>query len=726
MRFLTGMIAILAVALIVYLGWRDDFMRLIDSPKEDSSVLQSQPDTLVDMQKDEDPYLWLEDVEGERALSWVRQQNQKTQQELEASPLFKRLQEQSLAILSDKDKLPYVSLRGDFVYNLWQDESNVRGIWRRMPVDEYLAGNDQWELILDIDKLGADEGKSWVFKGSSCLEPQYERCILRLSEGGKDAVYLREFDIASKQFREDGFRLPEAKSSVNWLDDDHLLISSALLEGDRTKSGYGRKIKLWKRGESYEAAKTLLTANEEDIFVWSIVERSKAKPQPVVLFGIGRTFYQSDYYFYSDGEAKKLSLPSKIEVSGILADRLILSLKEDGLGQRAGDLVAVNLMEAAITDAPSAELLFRPDETQSVRSVAIAGDRLLVTFLEHVKGRVMELSLVENNWKSRLIELPTTGTISIMTSDEDEARALLTYEDFLTPTSIYYVELDEAESPRKIRQAPARFQAEGLSIEQRFASSKDGTKVPYYIVFNKDLPLTGDQPTLLYGYGGFEIALTPRYSALTGKLWLEKGGVYVLANIRGGGEYGPNWHQTALKTNRQKAYDDFIAVAEDLIEKNVTSPDKLAIKGGSNGGLLMGVMLTQRPDLFKAIICQVPLLDMLRYDELLAGASWVAEYGSPKDEAMRAYLAGYSPYQNIDPTKNYPEVFFVTSTKDDRVHPGHARKMAAKMMDLGKKVYYFENIEGGHAASADFEQMAARSAMEYVYLWNQVGQSLTH
>ena len=713
--------SLVGIVVLVGLGWGISDQKSFKELFSDSQAISEKAEGDVSLAVEEDPYAWLEEVEGERAISWVKDQNKVSADRLKASPMHSLYKKQALAIMNDKDKLPYVRIRGPYVYNLWRDENSVRGKWRRMPLESYLAGKADWELLLDVDALGKKEAKSYVFKGATCFKPDYERCLLSLSDGGKDSKYLREFDVKTKTFVKDGFQLGEAKGSASWLDQDTVLIASAFNKEDQTASGYGRRLYRWRRGESYDQAKLVLEAEKDDIFVWSSVEHRQGQA-PLVLVGVAKTFYQTDYYAYKDGKTQKLKLPNDIRLSGVIDDRLIFSLKTDGLGQKQGDLVAVQLDQLLSGKAEVAELIFRPTESQAVTFVKKSGNHLLLFYLDDVRGRAVRFSLVDGAWNSVPVPMPETGTVGLMTSDEDKPRALVTYQDFLTPTTVYYLDLEKMKT-QAIRSAPQKFDAAGLKIEQYFAESKDGTRVPYYVVHKKDLKFTGDNPTLLYGYGGFEISLTPRYSGVLGKLWLEQGGVYVLANIRGGGEFGPKWHQAALKEKRQKAFDDFIAVAEDLMLKKVTNADHLAIKGGSNGGLLMGTMLTQRPDLFKGVICEVPLLDMIRYHKLLAGASWVAEYGNPDDVNMRSFLLSYSPYHNLKADQSYPEVFFVTSTKDDRVHPGHARKMAAKMLDMGHQVLFYENIEGGHGVAADNLQMAERVALQYVYLWTKLNKT---
>ncbi|MFW7378666.1 MAG: prolyl oligopeptidase family serine peptidase [Oligoflexus sp.] len=675
----------------------------------------------------EEDFTWLEEVEGEEAIAWVQKQNEKTLDELRAHPLFAELQSAALEIVNDRERLPSVSIRGDDVYNLWQDENAVRGIWRRMSWQNFLSGSEDWETVIDVDALAKAEGKSWVWKGSQCLRPDYEKCLIYLSDGGKDASFVREFNSKTKEFVNDGFIVPEAKTNVTWLDENSLLVTTALFPEFTNQSGYGYKVQLWQRGQELKDAPVVFSADFEDVFIRPMVIEDG--DQRHVMVSRSRSFFTQEL-FYRDGEEfKPLGLPEDINFEALLNGYLVFSLRKDGLGHERGDVLAISLDELLSAKEAQPQLIFRPNGNQAVAGLSRSGDHLLLFYLEDVRGKVAKIQPPQQEqkserWSKTLVDVADQGSIRLMTADQDSDRVLLTYEDFLTPPSILL--LEPSNQTRVLRSQPSRFVADGLKIEQHFASSADGTKVPYFLVFHPEKVKQGPAPTLLYGYGGFEISLTPSYSSVRGRLWLEKGGVYAIANIRGGGEYGPAWHQAALQKNRQKAYDDFIAVAENLIETKVTNPQKLAIQGGSNGGLLVGAVFTQRPELFAGVICQVPLLDMLRYHKLLAGASWVGEYGDPEDPVMAEVLRNYSPFHNLEAERTYPEVFFITSTKDDRVHPGHARKMAAKMLQLGHEIYYFENIEGGHSASADLQQRAERYALEYTYLWQKLDPPMSH
>lgn len=674
-------------------------------------------------------HLWLEEVEGADALAWVTAQNARTLAELEADPRYAGFEAAALDVLNSSERIPYGSVRDGYVYNFWQDNVNVRGLWRRTPAASYRTQAPVWETILDFDKLAADEGKNWVFKGADCFRPEAGAkysCLLSLSDGGKDAVVNREFDIDTKSFVDGGFVTAEAKQGLAWAGADTLLIATDWGAGTVTESGYPFVVKRWTRGAPPESAAEVIRGKMTDVGVWPMV--MKLEDGRVLQGAVqAETFFTSKYFWLPDGEAGAVQwpIPLKSSPKGIYKGQFLFSLEQDwtpeGLGAfKAGDLVAFELEAFLSTRTlPPVSLVFRPTETQAVDGVAVAKGAALLAISDNVVGKVLRLEPSANGWTTTPVDLPGAGQVSIAFSDEEETAVFLNYEDFLTPSSLLDYDIATG-AVSTIKSLPAKFDTTGLKVGQFFATSKDGTKVPYFIIHRADMKLDGTTPTLLYGYGGFQVSMTPAYSAVMGRNWLVQGGAYVMANIRGGGEFGPNWHQAGLKLNRQRIYDDFIAVGEDLVTRKVTAPEHLGIMGGSNGGLLMGVMLNQRPDLWRAVVVQVPLLDMLRYHLLLAGASWVDEYGSPDLPEERAFLETISPYQNFDPSKDYPVPFFVTSTKDDRVHPGHARKLAKRFEEAGLPFYYFENMDGGHAAAADQTARAKRSALEYTYLARQL------
>lgn len=669
--------------------------------------------------KSDKDYDWLEDLRSDRSLSWVKGENDRSLKVLEATPTYGPMKKESLAILEAKDKIPFGRIMNEYVYNFWQDANHVKGIWRRTNWADYVKGQPQWELILDIDALAKKEGKNYVYGGSHCLRPDYSRCLIRLSEGGSDASFWREFDLVKKEFVVGGFELPASKSGLDWLSLNEVLFDNATSPATQTDSGYAMETRLWKRGQNWEEAPVVFKGVKSDVSVGAFVLEDGNKDH--VFYRRGLSFYTNELSYLHEGKIVKLPLPIDVEVHELFKGQLIVRNRKAIGSIPEGSLIAVSLAELVKGKTPY-QLILSPNAQQSIDQVSRSKDYLYVNLLDNVRNRVARFEFDKGKWQEFPLALDNKGAINLVSVDQDSNRLFLSYEDFLTPQSLLAGDGPEVNA-KPIMQIPPRFNSEGLVIDQRFATSSDGTKIPYFIIHKKDLQRNGENPTLLYGYGGFEVSLSPSYMAISGKLWLERGGVYVLANIRGGGEFGPRWHQAALLENRQKAFDDFAAIAKQLIADKVTSPRRLGIQGGSNGGLLMGVSFTQHPDLFEAVVCQVPLLDMMRYHKLLAGASWVAEYGNPDDPKMRSVISKYSPFQNLDKKKKYPEVFFVTSTADDRVHPAHARKMAARMSEFGKSFYYYENIEGGHSASADLQQRAHRTALEYSYLWMKLGDA---
>ncbi len=677
----------------------------------------------------DDSHLWLEEVEGDEALAWVRAQNERTLAALQSDPNYDEIEAAALEVLTAEDRIPYGSIRDGMVYNFWQDETNVRGLWRRTPIDSYRGDDPEWETILDIDELAKAEDANWVFKGANVFRPPAgpaTKALLSLSDGGKDAIVQREFDIAMKSFVTDGFITPEAKQGAMWVDDDTVLIATDWADEDQptvTESGYPFVVKRWTRGTPLAEATEVLRGTPIDVGVFPFtIELEDGS----LLTGATQadSFFTSTYWLFTDGDPVQFPIPPKSSPNGVSHGRLLLSLEEDWQPQddafATGDLVAFDLDAFLDTKTlPPVELVFHPTETQAVGGIAVASGATLLAISDNVVGKVLRLEPTDAGWSTTPIDLPGTGDVSIAFADLREQTVLLNYEDFLTPTSL--LELDSTtEQIDTLKTLPARFDADGLVVEQHSATSTDGTSVPYFVVRRADSELDGTTPTLLYGYGGFQVSLNPSYSGNIGRNWLSRGGAYVLANIRGGGEFGPAWHQAGLTTHRQRVFDDFIAVGESVVASGLTSPEHLGIMGGSNGGLLMGVMLNQRPDLWNAVVCQVPLLDMLRYHLLLAGASWVDEYGSPDDPEERAFLETISPYHNFDSALPYPTPLFVTSTKDDRVHPGHARKMAKRFEEADLPFWYYENIDGGHSAAANQTEAAKRTALEFTYLMAQL------
>ncbi|MCY1722874.1 prolyl oligopeptidase family serine peptidase [Prolixibacteraceae bacterium Z1-6] len=662
----------------------------------------------------DDPYLWLEDVDAEQSLEWVGKWNEKTLDVLTGHPDYKSIYEKNIEIYNSDDRIADPTIRGNQVYNFWQDADHQRGIWRRASIKSYLNGNPEWETVLDFDALSEKDGEKYVFKGASGLYPDYNKFLVNLSKGGGDAVVIREFDAVKKEFVKDGFYVPEAKGSASWIDENTLMVSTDFGTG-MTTSGYPKEVKIWKRDTELKDAQSVFEGNEDDMGIWGYSVQTKEKTYRLIT---QRTsFYSGSYYFIENGKLVKPNLPDDIELSGIFKKQVLFQLKSDwDVGKNSfkqGDMVSI-AYDDLLKDGTNYILIISPDERSSITETNTTKNVLLVNMLNNVKSELYRYTFT-GSWEKQKIDAPQFGNISLGSADDESDNYFFYFQNFLEPSTLYK---GDAKSGTfvKVKSLKSFFPTENYKVQQFEAASNDGTKIPYFVVSDKNTKLDGNNPTLIGAYGGFEVARLPTYSAITGTAWLEKGGIYVLANIRGGGEFGPKWHQAGLKENRQRIYNDYFAVAEDLIAKQITSPRRLGIIGGSNGGLLVGVGFTQRPDLYNAVVCAVPLLDMKRYNKLLAGASWMAEYGNPDIPEEWEYIKKYSPYQNVKKGMNYPEVFFTTSTRDDRVHPGHARKMVARMNELGYKVYYFENTEGGHAGASTNEQRAKVAALEFIYL----------
>ena len=670
-------------------------------------------------QEADDPYLWLEEVESDQAMAWVEARNEATLADFRAQPVFEPIYERTLEILNSNERIAYPNIQGEWLYNFWQDAEHERGIWRRTSWDAYLAGEPTWETVLDIDALAEAEDVNWVYKGANCLAPENRHCLVRLSRGGADAVETREFDLTTQMFIEDGFFLPESKGGASWVDANTLLVSTDFGEGSMTTSGYPRVVKRWTRGTALASAETVFEGEAEDVGAWA--GAFEMDGERIAVVSHAPSFFESAYYIVPDeGEPVRLDIPLDADPD-LVSGQLALYLRSDwtvgGTTYPQGALIATNY-EAFLDGDRDFQVVLQPTDRQTINSVSSTKDYLLVSLLDNVRGELHRFRFADGQWVGERVDAPELGRVSLASTDNTTNRFFFTYTNYLQPTTLYLAEADG--SVEAVRQLPAMFDADGMTVQQFMATSEDGTQVPYFVVHDEAITLDGSNPTLLYAYGGFEVSLTPSYSAAVGANWLEQGGVYVVANIRGGGEFGPAWHRAAQLANRQRAYDDFLAVAEDLIARGITSPDHLGIQGGSNGGLLVGVAFTQRPDLFDAVVCSVPLLDMQRYNKLLAGASWMAEYGNPDEPDDWAFIQRYSPYHNISADTEYPRVLFTTTTRDDRVHPGHARKMAAKMEAMGHAVYYFENTEGGHGAGVTPEQRATMTAAIYTYLWKQL------
>ncbi len=675
-------------------------------------VLPLQAETVSD-----DPHLWLEDVEGEKALDWVRQRNAKTQTTLEAEPGFEALRTDLLKILDSDSRIPYVGKQGEYFYNFWRDATNERGLWRRTTLAEYRKPEPAWETVLDLDALAKAEDENWVWAGADCLRPEYRRCLISLSRGGADASVTREFDLQERRFVEDGFLRPEAKGGLGWIDENRVYVFTDFGAGSTTSSGYPRIVKEWTRGTPMAEAKPVYEGTEADMYIYAYRDHTPGFSRDLVARVLA--FYNDELYLRgTDGALSKIDAPNSAKKS-VFRDWLGLELRDawevGGKTYPAGSLLFAKL-DDFLAGKREFDVLFEPGERTSLDGYGALKDHYFINVLEDVKNRIYVLSHGKDGWQREpLAGAPDFGTVSISAIDADESNDYwMTATDFLTPTTLAIGSIGKA--PEQIKQLPAYFDASNLAISQHFAQSKDGTRVPYFQIGPKFLEADGENPTQLYGYGGFEVSETPRYSATVGRGWLQGGGVYVIANIRGGGEYGPRWHQAALKQNRHRAYEDFAAVAQDLIARKVTSPRHLGILGGSNGGLLVGNMVVLYPELFAAGVSAVPLLDMQRYHKLLAGASWMAEYGDPDKPKEWEFIKTFSPYHLLKEGQKYPAVLFTTSTRDDRVHPGHARKMMAKMEARGDDVWYYENIEGGHGGAANNRQSAYMNALQYTFL----------
>ncbi len=669
---------------------------------------------------EKDPFSWLEEINGKKAVDWVRAQNARTLKELTAVAEYRPIFEKTLQILDSKERIPYPIISSAHLYNFWKDAAHERGIWRRTTLASYRTTAPEWETVIDVDALAKKDGINWTWSGVSFLEPGYRRCLVFFSRGGSDAVVTREFDLLEKAFVPGGFALPEAKSEASWFDADTLWVGTDFGPGSLTASGYPRVVKLWKRGTPLAEAHTVFEGKPEDVSAggYTIVDQAAGQCYHFVY----RTpaFYKQETFLRLGERLVKIEIPEDANIDGVFQDRLLVSLRTPWqVGPRtypAGGLLAIGL-DSFLQGSRAFDELFIPDARVSYAGAVTTASRLYLFTLDNVRTRIHVLTPGADGWTRAEFPLPGLGTAEIVAMDREKEIFFYTYTDFLTPVSLY---LSVAGRSEKVKSQPVFFDAGGMNVAQQEAVSRDGTKIPYFVVTPKGFVADGNAPTLLYGYGGFEVSELPYYSSVKGAAWLERGGVYVLANIRGGGEFGPDWHQQALQKNRIKSFEDFIAVAEDLVARKITSTKHLGIMGGSQGGLLVGGCFIMRPDLFAAVVAEVPLADMQRYHKLLAGASWMAEYGNPDKAEDWAYIQTWSPYHLLKKEVTYPKVFFWTNTRDDRVHPAHARKMAARMQQLGHPAYYFENTEGGHGSGTTNRQTAQVNSLEYAYLWKML------
>lgn len=672
---------------------------------------------------DSDPFLWLEEVEGAKPLQWVEERNQVALAELTGDPRYDEIRTGLLEVYNSQDRIPAVSRYGDYYYNFWQDDGHERGIWRRCTPESYASPAPAWETVFDVDALAAAEGISWVWKGAVVQDLDYTRALLVLSDGGTDASEYREFDLITKTFVEDGFKLPAARNRADWIDRDTLLVGAFPGDDDATDSGYPRRTRIWQRGTPLEEAKIVHEIDAKKVGAFLSVSNNSSGRRRHIHEAV--TSVETHYWLIGDDHTlSRIDVPPLSDIA-FFQDQLLIELKSDwtiaDTTYPIGALLSTRLADFQ-AGKRQFKILFDPQPRVSLESFTLTRNHVVLNLLENVNGRIRALQRVGDDWQARTLSTSAIGNASARAVASDlNDEIFLTTANFLEPSTLSLADLTTGEIT-KLKQTPAYFDKTGLAMTQHEAIAPDGTKIPYFQVSRADLALDGSHPTLLYGYGGFQISMKPGYSGTWGRSWLERGGVYILANIRGGGEFGPRWHQAALKEKRQTSWDDFAAIGEDLITRGVTSPEHLGIMGGSQGGLLVGVAYTQRPDLWGAVVCQVPLLDMLRYHKLLAGASWTGEYGDPEVPAERDFIATYSPYQNIAADGDYPRILFVTSTHDDRVHPAHARKMAARLESMGHDFLYWENTEGGHGGAANNAERAQLWALSFTFLWRELAE----
>ncbi len=666
-----------------------------------------------------DPYRWLEGVDDPKALTWVAEQNERTRRSFTSMPGFAEMQQQALAALSSTSRVPNVEYHGRYLYNLWKDAAHPRGLYRRTTLDELRKASPAWTTVLDIDAMSKRDSKPWVLKSMTCLPPAERRCLVSLSAGGGDAVEIREFDSDALQFVEDGFSLPEAKSNIAWIDENAVFVGTDFGSGSRTESGYPRIVKRWQRGTPLSAAETLYEGATSSVSVSG--RRIRTETGNIDLIEEGVSFWKRKRFLVESSTLRPLALPETALIEGGLRGRLVVALQEPWNDHAAGSVLLVDPK----TMATELVVASTPATIVQTTAVSVTDQAILVPVLENVRGRLLRF---KPGRAGERIAFPDHGALTVATTDDDSGNALVEFETFTDPPALYLVR-NGSTVPEKILAQEPTFDGSRFEVLQQWATSKDGTRIPYFVVAAKGMKRDGSNPTHIFSYGGFRSSLTPSYSGsyeshygAYGKLWLERGGVFVLANIRGGAEFGPSWHAAALKKNRSLAFEDFEAVADDLIRTRITTADRLGIEGRSNGGLLTLATMVRRPELYGAVISGAPLADMQRYHEMLAGASWIAEYGDPRIPAEWEYIREYSPYQNFRAGEDYPSLFVYASTRDDRVHPGHARKTVARLQDLGQEVWYFENVEGGHGGSSTNEQLAYRIALSYAHLWRELGR----
>jgi prolyl oligopeptidase len=677
---------------------------------------------------DKDPYLWLSDIHGAKAVEWVKAQNAKSDAALKNDPGYRKDYDALLAILNSNDRIPLPqTVDHQWVFNFWQDAAHVRGLWRRATVLGYAQADPRWQVLFDVDKYDQETGKNWVWQGADCT-PSFDRCLVSLSPGGTDAHEVHEFDPKAGKFT-DGFTLGEAKSQARYIDNDTVLFATDFGTGSITPSSYPRIVKLWHRGEPLSAAKTVYQAKMSDIGANLLVYHGPYGVVPIVVRTISS--FTAEYFFVrADGAVVKLPIPLGSDVKGVTQGQLVFLLRDawtpaGGKPIAKGSLVAFPVLEFANTGKmPAVATLYAPGPQAMIEASVSAGrDAVYAPIYEDVIGSIHQFRFAGGKWSETVLPMPKQGSTEVVSTNDWGPEAYFTYESFTQPPTLFAY--GGADAPKAIKSEPARFDASDLSVTQNWVASKDGTRVPYFLVRPKNAK--GPIPTILYGYGGFELSLNPWYwndghrPIYPGEPWFSKGGAIAVANIRGGGEFGPRWHQAALKANRQRAFDDFAAVAIDLEKRGLTTPRQLGIVGASNGGVLTTVTMMQHPELLKAVVSQRPLVDMLRYTRFGAGQSWVEEYGDPANAADRSWIAKYSAYQNVKPNVKYPPVLFITETSDDRVTPIWARMMAAKMEMQGHDVLFYESAEGGHGAGVTHAAEAEYWALSYTFFRQRLG-----
>ena len=667
-----------------------------------------------------DPYIWLENSADPKVQKWVQDHNALSKQVLEGDSRFKTVGDETRKIVVAQDRIPYPTQHGKMVRNFWQDQTHQRGYVRETTLTDYMKPTPTWTTVLDIDALNKSEGKSWVYEGMTCLQPDDDICMVKLSDGGKDEAELREFRVSTKSFIADGFVVPAAKTDIGWIDKDTLFIGTKLGPDSLTDSGYPREVRLWKRGQKLEESTLIFAGNKSDVSVsaWKNFRHDSG----LMYISQGVSFFEAKTFLYDGKTTTQLPFPTTADFQGDFSGQLMAMLRQDWkVGAKTyaqGSVLSIPVAKMKSPDVlKHIEVVYAPNSKQAFQGFAKTRDFLLLSHLNNVRGEILKVTRSNGKWVSTPVKLPNDGTVTIVDANDETTDYFVTYQTYNVPTSLYW---GHGSTLKKVKSLPAKFEAKDLVVEQHEAVSNDGTHVPYFIVHKKDIKLDGLNPTLLYAYGGFEVSETPLYSGVVGKVWMEKGGVYVVANIRGGGEFGPRWHEAALKENRQRAYDDFASVARDLISRKITSARRLGIQGGSNGGLLVGVAFTQHPELYNSVVCESALLDMIRYTQMPPGASWIGEYGDPADPKVADYISKFSPYQNVQAGATYPEAFFHISTADDRVQPGHTRKMVARLEEKGHRVLFYENTEGGHGGAADPEQTVHKIALEYVYMYRKL------